>query len=80
VEDGGCDDEKAEDDDLDDETGDDDVVTHVAVFGAVCGSKEAGTWEVVLAFVRSNLDYNTENAYQKTASRTREYRQRRRAS
>jgi hypothetical protein len=56
VEDGGCDDEKAEDDDLDDETGDDDVVAHIAIVGAVCGSKKAGTCVVVLAFVRSHLD------------------------
>lgn len=38
VEDCGCDDEEAEDDDLHDETGDDDVGAHVAVVGAVGGS------------------------------------------
>jgi hypothetical protein len=56
MEDGGCDDEQAEDDDLDNETGDNDVVAHVAVVGAICGSKEASPWEVVLALVRSHPD------------------------
>lgn len=37
VENCGCDDEEAEDDDLYDETGDDDVGAHVAVVGAVGG-------------------------------------------
>ena len=37
VEDCGCDDEEAEDDDLHDETADDDVGAHVAVVGAVGG-------------------------------------------
>jgi hypothetical protein len=49
VEDGGCDDEKAKDDDLDDETGDDDVVAHAAIVRTVCGSKKSGTCVVVLA-------------------------------
>ena len=50
MEDSGCDDEQAEDDDLDNETSDNNVVAHVAVVGAICGSKEAGPWEVVLVF------------------------------
>lgn len=42
VEDCGCDDEEAEDDDLHDETADDDVGSHVAVVGAVGGGEESG--------------------------------------
>lgn len=42
VENGGCDNEEAEDDDLHDEAADDDVGAHVAVVGAVGGSKESG--------------------------------------
>ena len=58
MEDGGCDDEETEDDDLDDETGDNDVVAHIAIVGAVCGSKKAGTCVVVLAFIRLYLNYS----------------------
>lgn len=43
VEDRGCDDEEAEDDDLHDEAADDDVGAHVAVVGAVGGGEESGT-------------------------------------
>ena len=42
VENGGCDNEEAEDDDLHDETADDDVGAHVAVVGAVGGGQESG--------------------------------------
>ena len=52
MENGGCDDEKAEDDDLNDETGDDDIVAHRAIVSAICGSKKDSTCVIVLAVIR----------------------------
>jgi hypothetical protein len=80
MEDGGRDDEETEDDDLHDETGDDDVVSHVAVVGSICGSKKAGTCVVVLAFVQTYLEWSMQNAYQKIASKTRVRHRRQTAS